>query len=86
MLDCTGAIAVSFGYFGGARIDPILLADVKCSGRESSLTACNHKTGSHNCEHKEDAGVICKGKYTQCVRQVCHVYMEVKYNGFTVNH
>ena len=89
MLDYTGAIAISFGYFGGARIDPILLDNVKCSGGETNLTACNHKAaGSHNCQHKEDAGVICKGEYTQwvCACHVCMHGLQLKHSDFTMNH
>ena len=51
-----------FGYFGeGSGL--ILLDDVNCNGRESSIFTCNHNIfGEHDCSHQEDAGVICFGE------------------------
>ncbi|XP_058147798.1 LOW QUALITY PROTEIN: HHIP-like protein 1 [Dasypus novemcinctus] len=46
--------------FGQGRALPILLDDVRCSGRERSLLECAHAgVGTHNCGHEEDAGVVC---------------------------
>ncbi|XP_076979625.1 HHIP-like protein 1 [Tamandua tetradactyla] len=46
--------------FGEGRSLPILLDDVHCSGRERSLLECTHAgVGTHNCDHQEDAGVVC---------------------------
>ncbi|XP_046546757.1 scavenger receptor cysteine-rich domain-containing group B protein-like [Haliotis rubra] len=46
----------SFG-FGRGRI---WLDNVNCSGAESRLANCSHRSwGIHNCGHREDVGIIC---------------------------
>ena len=59
---------LSFRYalnvYGSARYGkgtgPILLSNVDCHGNESSLSSCIHSgVGNRNCDHKEDAGVLC---------------------------
>lgn len=59
-LDCGEAMAaVMAGQFGPGT-GTILLDNLKCMGMEASLTDCSHIGWNvHNCDHSEDAGVIC---------------------------
>ena len=60
----SGAIARSNAYFGQGS-ESILLDDVQCTGNEVSIFFCTHNgIGSNNCDHNDDAGVVClKGEY-----------------------
>lgn len=53
------AVAKKDGAFGPGR-GPIWLDQVNCLGNESFVQDCTHwHWGEHNCEHAEDAGVVC---------------------------
>ena len=53
------AINVDNGIFGPG-IGLISLDDVSCRGNETNLADCPHSgVGNHDCDHDEDAGVIC---------------------------
>ena len=68
-------ICKQLGYIGGsARISAyfgegnglILLDNVNCGGSESSIFRCRHNIFSeHDCDHHEDAGVVCYGESSQ---------------------
>ncbi|NXI73154.1 DMBT1 protein, partial [Anseranas semipalmata] len=61
-LGCGDAVSAKNDAFFGEGMGDILLDNVKCTGDESSLAQCSHRgLGTHDCLHKEDAGVICAG-------------------------
>ena len=57
------AVPIIEGYYG-AGAGPILIDELNCTGSESNLDQCGMRTfGETNCEHREDAGVMCLSKY-----------------------
>ncbi|NXF98634.1 C163A protein, partial [Eubucco bourcierii] len=61
-LGCGKALEAAPRAHFGQGSGPIWLDDVNCTGTEDSLSQCRTKPwGRHNCEHGEDAGVVCAG-------------------------
>ncbi|XP_051745863.1 scavenger receptor cysteine-rich type 1 protein M130-like [Ctenopharyngodon idella] len=61
-LDCGEPVdALSDAHFGPG-LGPIWMSFVTCTGSESTLKNCGSSGwGKSNCDHTEDAGVICSG-------------------------
>lgn len=53
-----------YGAFYGEGTGPIFLSQLQCTGSESHILDCVRDEYSvRNCEHYEDAGIKCQGKY-----------------------
>ncbi|CAI8051100.1 Deleted in malignant brain tumors 1 protein [Geodia barretti] len=59
-----GQSGATFGQGAG----PIFLDDLDCLGNETTLLSCRHDgVGFHNCQHSEDASVICLAAEERCI-------------------
>ena len=59
-LGFAGAVAAKTSAYFGKGAGQIWMDEVRCAGDESSLRECDHNGwGIENCDHDEDAGVIC---------------------------
>ena len=58
-----GAVGVSRAQVFGPGFGIIYFDDVGCTGNEDRLTDCRHRgVAVSNCNHREDAGVVCRRK------------------------
>ncbi|NXX51152.1 DMBT1 protein, partial [Tricholaema leucomelas] len=61
-LGCGTALSAPGTAHFGQGAERIWLDDVNCSGAETALSECRARPwGDHNCNHGEDAGVVCSG-------------------------
>lgn len=77
--------AVSRAQFGAAENDvPILMDNVGCRGREEALDHCNFNGWGNTaeCNHMEDAGVICHDRKQEkkAINTTCIACMVYKYS------
>ncbi|XP_017657054.1 soluble scavenger receptor cysteine-rich domain-containing protein SSC5D isoform X3 [Nannospalax galili] len=61
-LGCGGALAAPGGARFGPGAGPVWMDDVGCGGGEQALRDCPRSPwGRSNCDHTEDAGLVCSG-------------------------
>lgn len=61
-MNCGNALAVKYKAYFGRGQDQVWLDDIECTGHEKSLAQCPHRGfGEHDCDHNEDAGLVCSG-------------------------
>ncbi|XP_018419454.1 PREDICTED: deleted in malignant brain tumors 1 protein-like [Nanorana parkeri] len=66
-LGCGWAVSSPGSASYGQGQGPIILDNVNCSSNEDFLWNCPHQgLKSHNCRHREDAGVLCSAGAGQC--------------------
>ncbi|XP_033078834.1 scavenger receptor cysteine-rich type 1 protein M130 isoform X2 [Trachypithecus francoisi] len=86
-LECGSAVSFSGSANFGEGSGPIWFDDLICNGNESALWNCKHQGwGKHNCDHAEDAGVICSKGADLSLRLVdgvteCSGRLEVRFQG-----
>uniref|UniRef100_A0A3P8Y9Y1 SRCR domain-containing protein n=1 Tax=Esox lucius TaxID=8010 RepID=A0A3P8Y9Y1_ESOLU len=81
-LGCGTALSAPIQALFGPGNGTIWMDDVRCTGRESSLTQCPHNGfGSHNCGHNEDAGAVCNPIRLVNGKNSCSGRVEVYHSG-----
>ncbi|XP_065427519.1 uncharacterized protein LOC112060584 isoform X2 [Chrysemys picta bellii] len=72
-LGCGMALSAPGGARFGQGTDPIWLDEVNCTGMEVALSECRARPwGDHNCNHGEDAGVVCSDPLPHLTNANCN--------------
>ncbi|XP_053506244.1 putative DMBT1-like protein [Ictalurus furcatus] len=81
-LRCGEAVDVRYWAAFGQGSGEIWIHDVYCRGSELTLNNCSSQ-GKHNCDHVNDAGVICSGQNLRLTAgpQRCSGRVEVLHGG-----
>ena len=67
-LGYTTALRRSIGAEFGQGTGKIWRDNVACTGTEIVLSSCRASSwGSHNCGHRDDAGVVCAGNFHKII-------------------
>lgn len=80
-MNCGNPLSVKYKAFFGRGQDQVWLDDVECTGHEKSLTECPHRGfGEHDCDHNEDAGIVCSGNtsYIALCSKMSHLLKYMK--------
>ena len=79
-LGFAGAVAANTSAAFGEGKGQIWMDDVRCTGDESLLTECGHNGwGIENCDHSEDAGVMCTAGDDNSFREEVPLYASYLY-------
>ncbi|XP_039726822.1 deleted in malignant brain tumors 1 protein-like [Pteropus medius] len=79
LLGCGPALGAPGRSRFGPGSGPILLDNVRCAGTEDALERCAHSGwAQHNCQHREDAGVVCAAQLS-CLPHLFQVVIDRGY-------
>ncbi|KFQ00724.1 Deleted in malignant brain tumors 1 protein, partial [Haliaeetus albicilla] len=74
-LGCGMAVAAPPRAQFGMGHEPIWLDDVNCTGTEATLSECRARPwGESNCNHQEDASVVCQAPYSNAWARNIYVF------------